>query len=193
MKPHKIIMIMVSVVLLFTMILDAEETEFLNDQVLAFARENKGKQIGRGECWDLAAEPLNKLGASWDGSYRYGKKIGSGDVSGLKMEPAMLILPGDIIQFTRVQTSWTKTYPDGRTAWGSETLGMPHHTAIINNYDGKTLLTLLHQNVSGKRYIVETTLELSDVKSGTYLIYRPFRLKKSPEVNKSFHDEFLKK
>jgi myosin tail region-interacting protein MTI1 len=184
MKSYKITIAMISIFLQFVMILAAEEMEFLNDQVLMFARENKGKKIGRGECWDLAAEPLKKLGASWDGSYGYGKKIGSGDVSGLKMEPATLILPGDIVQFTRVQTSWTKTYPDGRTAWGSETLGMPHHTAIISNYDGNTILTLLHQNVSGKRYIVETTLELSDVKSGTYLIYRPFRLKKLPAADK---------
>ena len=177
----------------FPLFLAAEDVEYLNNQMLAFANENKGKQIGRGECWDLAAEPLKKHGASWDGQFGFGKKIGSGDRTGLNMEQGFALLPGDIIQFISVQTAWVKNFPDGRIMRGWETLGMPHHTAFISNYDGKSLLTLLHQNVSGKRYIVETTLELSDVKSGNYTIYRPFRIKKSPEADKSSSAEVKKK
>ena len=181
------------IVFQYSMFLYAEEVEYLNNQMLAFANENKGKQIGRGECWDLAAEPSNKLGASWDGHFGFGKKIGSGNSSGLKMESGAVLLPGDIIQFTSVQTAWVKNFPDGGIMRGWETLGMPHHTAFISNYDGKSLLTLLHQNVSGKRYIVETSLDLSNIKSGAYIIYRPFRLKKSPEADKSFDGKLKKK
>lgn len=193
MKFNRTITLVILVLLQFPVILFADEVEYLNDQMLTFANENKGKQIGRGECWDLAAEPLKKHGASWDGKFSFGKKIGSGDSSGLKLEPGITLIPGDIIQFTRVQTSWTKKYPDGRTAWGSETLGMPVHTAVISKFDGKSILTLLHQNVNGKRYIVETTLELSDVKSGTYIIYRPYRIKKSSGTDNSSGVDFKMK
>ena len=79
------------------------------------------------------------------------------------MEPGIIILPGDFIQFTNVQTAWIKSFPDRRIMCGWETLGMPYHTAIVRNFNGK-------------RDIVETNLELSDIKSGTYIIYRPFRI-----------------
>jgi len=153
----------------------AEEIEFLNEQMLKFAHEHMGKKIGRGECWDLAAEPLNALGADWDGNFKFGKKVASCSSSGLKLEPDMKLMPGDIIHFYSVKSSWSKTYPNGRSEWGSETLGMPDHVAILKEYDGKTVLTLLHQNVNGKRYMVETTTDLANVKSGTILIYRPWR------------------
>lgn len=156
----------------------AEDIEYLNDQMLAFANKNMGKKIGRGECWDLVAGELRALGANWDGRFTFGKKIGGGNVKGLKMETDFEIKPGDIIQFRQVKTSWKKTYPDGRRAWGSETLGMPDHTAIVKEFDGKTIIKLLHQNVNGKRYIVETNFETADVKSGTYIIYRAYRIKK---------------
>jgi len=193
MKFNRIVTILIVIIFQYSLILYGEEIEYLNNQMLAFANENKGKQIGRGECWDLAAEPLNKHGASWDGQFGFGKKIGSGNSSGLKMESGAVLLPGDIIQFTSVKTAWTKTLPGGGFMRGWETLGMPHHTAFISNFDGKSLLTLLHQNVSGKRYIVETTLDISNIKSGTYIIYRPFRLKKSPETDNSSGSELKKK
>jgi hypothetical protein len=185
MKNNSKIVIMIFILLQISLFLFADEVEFLNKHLLAFGYENMGKQIGRGECWDLAAEPLYKLGASWDGMFGFGKKIGTGSNSGLKMEPGVTLMPGDIIQFTNVQTAWVKNYPDGRITRGWETIGMPHHTAIISKFDGNTLLTLLHQNVSGKRHIVETTVDLANVKSGTYIIYRPFRIKKSSDAGKS--------
>jgi hypothetical protein len=171
-------MISFFVILAFVVTLPAEEVEYLNQQVLAFAHENMGKKIGRGECWDLAAQPLKALGATWNNKFVFGKKIATGGSSGLKLEPDMIPMPGDIIHFSKVKSSWTKSYPDGRKAWGSETIGMPDHVAILKKFDGKTLLTLLHQNVSGKRYMVETTTDITNVKSGIFIIYRPFREKK---------------
>jgi len=157
----------------------AGDIEYLNEQMLAFALGHMGQKIGRGECWDLAAQPLNELGASWDGHWGFGKKVAGGGASGLKLEKDASLMPGDIIHFMKVKASWTKTYPNGSREWGSETLGMPDHVAFLKEYDGKTTLTLLHQNVNKKRYLVETTLDIANIKSGTYYIYRPWRAKVS--------------
>jgi hypothetical protein len=178
MKKYNVFFGTLFIIFAISAAIHAEEVEYLNKQVLAFAHENMGKKIGRGECWDLAAQPLKALGATWNNKFIFGKKIGTGGASGLKLERDMTLMPGDIIHFLKVKTSWTKNYPDGRRASGSETIGMPDHVAILKKYDGKTLLTLLHQNVSGKRYMVETTTDIANVKSGVYIIYRPFREKK---------------
>ncbi len=178
MKKYYVLFIIISEVFLFNGSSPAEGVEYLNEQVLAFAHEKMGKKIGRGECWDLAAQPLKALDATWNNKFVFGKKVAAGDSKGLKLEPGMSLIPGDIIHFLKVKSSWTKSYPDGRKAWGSETIGMPDHVAILKKFDGKTTLTLLHQNVSGKRYMVETTTDIANIKSGSFIIYRPFREKK---------------
>ena len=71
------------IVLHFTPSSTAEDVEYLNDQMLAFANENKGKQIGRGECWGPAAEPLKKYSASWMENSVSGKR------SEMTMAPAL--------------------------------------------------------------------------------------------------------
>ncbi|MFZ1333710.1 MAG: hypothetical protein WAR83_16070, partial [Flavobacteriales bacterium] len=38
----------------------------LNQHIVAYALGQEGKKVGRGECWDLAAEALNSGGATWD-------------------------------------------------------------------------------------------------------------------------------
>src|SRR4051812_6439423 len=47
----------------------------LNLKVYSFVKSSLGKKIGRGECWDLAAQALDKAGASWDGQFGFGDKI----------------------------------------------------------------------------------------------------------------------
>ncbi len=178
MKKYKTLSITFFILIALAVTLRADDIEYLNSEVLTFARNNMGKTIGRGECWDLAAQPLKALGASWDGKFTFGKKVGRGDLSGIKLETGMQPMPGDIIHFSRVYISWTKKYPDGSSEWGSETLGYPDHVAFLKEFDGKTTLTLLHQNVDGKRYLVETQVDISNIKSGSFVIYRPWREKK---------------
>jgi hypothetical protein len=177
MKKYLAILVSIFAVLSAVSLFSAE-VEYLNEQVLAFAHEQMGKKIGRGECWDLAAQPLNSLGATWDKHFAFGKKVAAGDAKGLKLEPGMRLIPGDIIHFVSVRSSWSKSYPDGRRAWGSESIGSPDHVAILKKFDGKSILTLLHQNVSGKRYMVETTTDIANIKSGKFTVYRPYREKK---------------
>lgn len=47
----------------------------LNQKIITFVSQNIGKKVGRGECWDLAAQALNQAGASWDGQYNFGRVI----------------------------------------------------------------------------------------------------------------------
>ncbi len=87
----------------------------VNQRIVAFVREHMGGQVGRGECWDLAAAALNAAGAKWDGDYDFGREVDPA------REP---VLPGDIVQFERVEFRWE----EGRDV---HTMRMPHHTAVI--------------------------------------------------------------
>ena len=47
----------------------------LNKKIIAFVKTKLNKKVGRGECWDLAAEALNSTQAKWDGNYVFGKEV----------------------------------------------------------------------------------------------------------------------
>ena len=72
-----------------------ESVQFLNKEIISFARKSKGKKVGRGECWDLAAIPLKKYNAAWDGRFVFGKKIAEGNKKGhikiSKIRPARFL------------------------------------------------------------------------------------------------------
>lgn len=87
----------------------------VNLRIVSFVREHMGEQVGRGECWDLAAAALNAAGAKWDGDYFFGRKVDP------DREP---VLPGDIVQFEHVEFRWE----EGRDV---HTMRMPHHTAVV--------------------------------------------------------------
>jgi len=93
----------------------------VNKGVVDFVREHLGEKVGRGECWDLAAEALNVAGAKWDGDYGFGRKIDPGN------DP---VFPGDIVQFERVEFRWEV---------GNEVhaIRMPHHTAVVLEVPGQ--------------------------------------------------------
>jgi len=132
----------------------------LNQQVLDFVNTHLKKKVGRGECWDLAAEALNEVGAKWNHKYNYGTRI----------EPEITaVLPGDIIQFEGVNLAFEK---DGKKFWEQ----MYHHTAVIYGVKGVHLFDIAHQNTSawGKKVGI-STLNLDEVKKGKYFIYRPVR------------------
>ena len=87
----------------------------VNRGVVAFVRAHVGKQVGRGECWDLAAAALNATGAKWDGDYGLGRTVDP------EVEP---VFPGDIVQFERVEFQWEEERD-------VHTIRMPHHTAVV--------------------------------------------------------------
>lgn len=129
----------------------------LNNEILSYVTSQLNKKVGRGECWDLASNALNKVGAKWDGLYVYGRKL----------MPGECIQPGDIIQFKNVKLS----YSNGKQTFTED---MKQHTAIIFAVKNADEVVLAHQNTgfSGKK-VGKSPLVFSTIYKGTYSIYRP--------------------
>lgn len=122
-------------------------------KVIAYCDANKGKKVGKGECWDLAKEALNNAGATWTPPYVFGKELTKKDA----------LQPGDILQFEKVRIE----YPDG--AWKE----LPHHTAVVYSVSEGKKITMAEQNANGKRFVIFSDIDLSFVKKGKYTAYRP--------------------
>lgn len=141
----------------------------LNQQVVAFVEKHKGEKIGRGECWDVAQQALDENGADWSRPVNFGRLLNPHKDQ---------ILPGDIIQFRSVKTREVITNKrNGRTSYltRTSTIGAPDHTAVVYRVLGKNLYEVMHQNVSGKRYIVKGKINLNGMKQGKVWFYRPIK------------------
>lgn len=139
----------------------AQDLLELNQQILTFVEENIGQQVQRGECWDLVAVPLKAYGAKWDLAYEYGRKYSP------KKEQ---VIKGDIIQFENVKLQYTK----GNTTY---TEMMEHHTAVVYEVIDETTFKIAHQNngFSGRKVGI-SELDLTTVKKGDLLFYRPIKM-----------------
>jgi len=124
----------------------------LNERVLDFAESHRGKQVGRGECWDLADQALRATGAEAPRGYAFGTRIDIDDV-----------MPGDIIQFTSARFEEA-----GRWLL----MGVPNHTAIVRAVNGNRIF-LLHQNVNGERVVQLSDINLKCMVSGKLTAFRP--------------------
>ena len=128
-------------------------SETINQKVVNWARAQSGKQVGKGECWDLADRALRQAGVQSsadlgpmddDADYVWGDEI-----SDLKD-----VQPGDILQFrdfavtTTVETE--TRYADGSSEASTteETFTRPHHTAVVSEVKSGGLLKVLEQNVA---------------------------------------------
>jgi hypothetical protein len=131
----------------------------LNSTIISFVNSKMHKKVGRGECWDLAAEALNATGAKWDGKFHFGRKLEKDEV----------ILPGDIIQFEGVKIK----FEEGKAKY---TEVMKHHTGIVYSMKGQRSFDMANQNTSAHgRKVAITFIDLDQVTSGNVSIYRPVR------------------
>jgi len=132
----------------------------LNQKLIDFVKSNLNKKVGRGECWDLAAQGLNTIGANWDKNYVFGKEIN------LKKE---CVYPGDIIQFEGVKIEYKKK---NTTYWEE----VDHHTAIVFKVNDKESFIMAEQNTSvlGKK-VGLSALELKNILKGSYKVFRPVK------------------
>lgn len=130
----------------------------MNARVLEFVEGHYGKRVGRGECWDLAAEALNAAQARWDGRLEYGRLVDH-----TKEE----VLPGDIIQLEEAEFRWEE-------AGAVNGITMPHHTVVVTGIKSQGVFTIAHQNMEGiGRKVGAGELVLSRLIKGRALIYRP--------------------
>jgi hypothetical protein len=135
----------------------------LNGKIVKFANKVMGTTVGRGECWDLAQQALDQNLAEWSRPTNFGLSLNPG-IDEIKA--------GDIIQFHNLKI--TTQLPGGVTR--RESLGAPDHTAIIYKVLGEKRYTLAHQNVRGNRSVIIGDINLANVTSGRYRIYRPVAL-----------------
>ena len=137
-----------------------DSTPELNQQIISYVNAHIKKMVGRGECWDLAAEPLNLLGAAWDKEYKYGNKVDY---------RSDCIFPGDIIQFEGVKLKY-------KTGNITHTDFMTHHTAVIYQVNGKGEFIIAQQNTGDfGRKVGLSALDLKNVVSGHFIIYQPYK------------------
>jgi hypothetical protein len=130
----------------------------VNRKVLEFVDRNMGVTVGRGECWDLAAEALDHADAQWDGAWKFGRPVDP-----VKEE----VLPGDIVRFRNVLTRH-------RSGTMQREERMADHTAVIHQVHDRGIYTLAHQNtdVSGRKVGVSRFL-LEHVVRGKVEFFRP--------------------
>lgn len=130
----------------------------VNQRVVNYVNGQIGNKVGRGECWDLAAEALNNAHAKWDGQYGFGAVV-----DWRKEE----VMPGDIVQFENV-------FVEHRIEGGSVREQYGIHTAVVVEVHGRGDYVLAHQNVRpvGKR-VGTAPLLMSEVRSGKLRFYRP--------------------
>ncbi len=141
-------------IFLFSQAIIAQELPEKNKTIITFVESNKGKKVGKGECWDLAKVALDTAGATWTPPYEFGKEVST------KKET---VLPGDIIQFEKVRI----VYPDKS---GTE---IPHHTAIIYKVISPGKYMIAEQNSDSKRYVTFSEIDLNYIQKGKYAIFRP--------------------
>lgn len=129
----------------------------LNKNIIAFVSARLNKKVGRGECWDLAAEALRAHHAKWDGKYSFGTKVD------YKSE---CVYPGDIMQFERVIVEY-------KINGGVMRDEVPHHTAVVFEVKSTGDFILAHQNYNNKKKVVLAQLNMAHIKKGKVVIYRP--------------------
>ena len=135
----------------------------LNGKIIQYVDKVIGTTVGRGECWDLAQEALDQNLADWARPNSFGLILNNEKDD---------IKAGDIIQFRTLKI--TEHLPGGITK--RETFGAPDHTAVVYRVIDKNRYSLAHQNVGGKRNVVKGDINLENVTSGKYWIYRPVAL-----------------
>lgn len=135
----------------------------LNSKIIEFINKVMGTTVGRGECWDVAQKALDLTLADWTRPTAFGQPINPETTE---------VKAGDIIQFSKLTT--VEHLSGGVTK--TETLGSPAHTAVIYKVLGKKQYTLAHQNVSGNRSVRTSNINLSNMISGKFWIYRPVAL-----------------
>lgn len=134
-----------------------DEIPPVNAKVITYVKSVMGKKVGRGECWDLAAQALDYAHAKWEAPYQFGKLVNY---------QKDRLYPGDIIQITNVtMESQTET---SITRWK-----MALHTAVVYKVNSATEIVIAEQNVDGVRKVMTNTWNLNDIKSGKMEFYRP--------------------
>ena len=154
------------------------------EQVLSFARRQRGRRVGDGQCFALADRALR--GAQAKSAADYGTVTPTADyVWGTSVTLAEL-QPGDIIQFRDYSfTRVVVTRETRQTTTEEITQERPHHTAVVESVDADGAVTVLEQNSPEHSPVTRTQLfftsgtttsgnrTMTTTVQGTFRFYRP--------------------
>jgi hypothetical protein len=179
---------------------DVPPLTYVNARVFAYAKDHRGKQVGDGQCFALAAAAIAEAGGKAtsdlgptgeDADYVWGERITT--ITPSDGWPAA-VKRGDIIQFRNVQLTMKvdTVKPDGSYYTNTSNQTYTHHTAVVSAVRGN-LIDLLQQNINGDQTVrpgtiwgksstatktiaggvkTTTTYTLND---GTMWVYRPHK------------------
>ncbi len=157
-KLFPLLLLFITAAFLFAFTSPCNNIPPLNKEVHKFVKESLNKKVGRGECWDLAAQALNSAGADWDGQFNFGKPV----------DPATeCIYPGDVIQYKNVRVQ----YREGNTFYEEE---MDQHTSVVFEVKTKGSFVVAEQNTTkhGRRAGL-SDFNLDNIKKGKVQFFRP--------------------
>ena len=134
----------------------------LNRSIVNFGVKNLNRTVNNGNCWVLPRDALVASGGKFPGPRGNYKTT----IFGRQIYPNQLI-PGDIIffQYARFSRYGKIYYSTGQ-----------FHYAIVERVYGSSI-SLLHQNFSGRRYVMRAYIDLREMRSGSIVIYRPQTLR----------------
>ena len=160
----------------------AARADGINDEIVKFCKEKLGKQVGVGECCDLADEALKAAGAKPrtgfpeapnQGDYVWGDSVyvisKMKDASAEERKGAgKPVQPGDVLQVRNAR------FQGKAGNGGFYTMKSEHHTAVVSEVREKgRVLVVFEQNVNGKRAVTRMSYRLADLKDGWIRVYRP--------------------
>jgi cell wall-associated NlpC family hydrolase len=119
------------------------------DQIVAYARQRLGTEVGDGECYTLVDRALRNAGAK--SAEHYGTVTPDADyVWGTSVNRSEL-RPGDVIQFRDYSFDRTvdTNNPDGSGSTATDHQERPHHTAIVERIDGEAVVVLEQNSPEG--------------------------------------------
>lgn len=129
----------------------------VNAKVIAFVDVHIGKQVDRGECWDLANKALTFAGAKWQFPTTFGKPINY-----LK-EP---MLPGDLVQFENAKFEF-------KTDTSLQRWSKIVHTGIVYKVINQTHIILAEQNNNNDKHVRLNPIDFKWLIAGKIFVYRP--------------------
>ncbi len=148
----------------------------INEQVVRYCKKMLDKQVGGGECSSLAYYALKAAHAKelndfkdrpHEGDYVWGKLVyvlrGRKKTPAEKIVAGQTVKPGDILQ-----------YRNAKFEGKGYSYSYGHHTAVVLAINlGTREMTVLEQNINGKRFVQQSHLNLNDLRTGWLRIYRP--------------------
>lgn len=153
----------------------------MSSNIVTYLSQRINKKVGNGECAGMVSKCFQDLGYKefpndysdgYSDEYVWGDAICGFTVIKGKVDGIIASQPrgGDVIQYRNVKF----VAVSGNS---TKTSIAKHHTSVVRSVT-KTKINIFEQNSGGKRYVIESSIVLSDLKAGRLIFYRPVLKKK---------------